>query len=84
METCGCSLMRSAAEWMPTSSAMSGRNHCGASTTTGWTSGHGDSCLETFPTAQCTAVVYAYLGLSPGGRNLTSYKPDFDFGPGVL
>ncbi|KAL1469709.1 hypothetical protein MTO96_024877 [Rhipicephalus appendiculatus] len=34
------------------------------------------------PTAQCTAVVYAYLGLSPGGRNLTSYKPDFDFGPG--
>ncbi|KAH7947512.1 hypothetical protein HPB52_012575 [Rhipicephalus sanguineus] len=33
------------------------------------------------PTAQCTAVVYAYLGLSPGGRNLTSYKPDFDFGP---
>ncbi|KAL1473618.1 hypothetical protein MTO96_038572 [Rhipicephalus appendiculatus] len=34
------------------------------------------------PTAQRTAVVYAYLGLSPCGRNLTSYKPDFDFGPG--
>ncbi|XP_070395607.1 uncharacterized protein [Dermacentor albipictus] len=36
------------------------------------------------PTAQCTSVVYTYLGLSPGGRNLTSYKPNFDFGPAGL
>lgn len=33
------------------------------------------------PVEQCTAVVYAYLGLTLDGRNLTSYKPDFDFGP---
>ncbi|KAH9372438.1 hypothetical protein HPB48_012861 [Haemaphysalis longicornis] len=34
------------------------------------------------PVAYCTAVVYAYVGLSRDGRNVTSLKPDVDYGSG--
>lgn len=36
------------------------------------------------PVAHCTALVYTYVGLSRDGRNVTSLKPDFDYGSAGL